>query len=111
MKIAIPYDNGEIFMHFGKTTAFKLYDSVTGQSEVRPVVGEGHEALAFFLKACGVSVVICGGIGQGMVNALTQNGMRVYGGNPGSADAAVLRLLTGSLQESGATCMCHEEHH
>ncbi|MFQ9152897.1 MAG: NifB/NifX family molybdenum-iron cluster-binding protein [Blautia sp.] len=27
MKIAVTYENGEIFQHFGHTEQFKLYDS------------------------------------------------------------------------------------
>lgn len=27
MKIAVTYDNGNIFQHFGKTENFKVYDS------------------------------------------------------------------------------------
>ena len=26
MKIAVTYDNGEIFQHFGKTESFKVYE-------------------------------------------------------------------------------------
>lgn len=26
MKIAVTYENGQIFQHFGKTEAFKIYD-------------------------------------------------------------------------------------
>ena len=31
MKLAIPYDNGQVFQHFGKTEAFKIYDIVDGK--------------------------------------------------------------------------------
>lgn len=31
MKLAIPYEEGQIFQHFGKTPAFKIYDIANGQ--------------------------------------------------------------------------------
>lgn len=31
MKIAIPYEDGQIFQHFGHTARFKLYDVQDGK--------------------------------------------------------------------------------
>lgn len=31
MRIAVPYENGSIFQHFGRTAAFKLYDAEDGE--------------------------------------------------------------------------------
>lgn len=66
MRIAVPYENGSIFQHFGRTAAFKLYDAEDG--EVRRVCravtdGSGHGALVGFLRDKGVDALICGGIG------------------------------------------------
>ena len=66
MKIAVTYDNGNIFQHFGKTETFKVYeveDNRVVSSEVIGSNGTGHGALAGFLAEQGVSVLICGGIG------------------------------------------------
>ena len=53
MRIAVTYENGGIFQHFGHTEQFKLYD-VENNKVVRAVVvdtnGSGHGALATFLK-------------------------------------------------------------
>ena len=68
MKIAVTYENGEIFQHFGHSEAFKLYEVEGGEvksSEVVPTNGSGHGALAGFLRERGVEVLICGGIGAG----------------------------------------------
>ncbi len=49
MKLAIPYEEGQIFQHFGKTPAFKIYDIANGQvggSMVFPTGGQGHGAWA-----------------------------------------------------------------
>ena len=54
MKLAIPYEEGQIFQHFGKTPAFKIYDIANGQvggSMVFPTGGQGHGALAGLLRA------------------------------------------------------------
>lgn len=64
MKIAVTYDNGNIFQHFGKTENFKVYEVEDNQvvsSEVIGSNGTGHGALAGLLSEQGVDVLICGG--------------------------------------------------
>ena len=66
--IAVTYENGEIFQHFGHTETFKIYDIADGKvvsAEVVDTNGSGHGALAGFLVAHGVDTLICGGIGGG----------------------------------------------
>ena len=68
MKIAVPYENGMIFPHFGRSAQFKFYEIENGQvlsSEVVPTNGQGHGALVGFLVQHGAEVVLCGGIGTG----------------------------------------------
>lgn len=66
MKIAVTYENGQIFQHFGHTEQFKIYE-IDGDrivaSEVVDTNGSGHGALAGFLMQHGVNTLICGGIG------------------------------------------------
>ena len=50
MKIAVTYDNGNIFQHFGKTEFFKVYeieDNKVISSEVIGSNGTGHGASVF----------------------------------------------------------------
>ena len=115
-KIAVTYENGQIFQHFGHTQAFKIYDVEDGRVARSAVVGSegsGHGALAGVLKELGVDALICGGIGGGARSALAQAGITLYGGVSGDADAAVTALLEGGLDFSGeATCDHHgHEHH
>ena len=52
MKIAIPYESGMVFQHFGHTAEFKFYEVENGQvtaSEVVSTNGQGHGALVGFL--------------------------------------------------------------
>ena len=84
MKIAVTYENGQIFQHFGHTAQFKLYEVEDGKVVREAVVdtnGSGHGALAGFLAQSGVDTLICGGIGGGAQMALAQAGIKLYGGD------------------------------
>ena len=116
MKIAVTYDNGNIFQHFGKTENFKVYEVKDNQvvsSEVIGSNGTGHGALAGLLSEQGMDVLICGGIGGGAQMALAEAGIRLYAGCQGDADTRVAELLAGTLVSAdAATCDHHhgEEH-
>lgn len=114
MRIAVTYENGEIFQHFGHTEEFKVYDVQDGKvvaSEVVNTNGQGHGALAGVLTALKADVLICGGIGGGAQMALAAAGIKLYGGVSGSADAAVEALLAGNLDYNPAVkCNHHVEH-
>ena len=115
MKIAVTYENGMIFQHFGHTAQFKLYEVENNEivsEKVVDTLGSGHGALAGFLSACGTDVVICGGIGGGAQNALAQAGIKLYGGVSGSADDAVHALLEGTLMfNPNVRCSHHDHEH
>lgn len=111
MRIAVTYENGQIFQHFGHTAQFKIYDISDGAIAAEQVVdtnGSGHGALAGFLVSNGVDTMICGGIGGGAQMALAEAGIKLYGGVSGSADDAVRALLGGTL---GFNPNVHCEHH
>ena len=113
MKIAVTYDNGQVFQHFGHTETFKIYDVSEGSvkdSEVVDTMGSGHGALAGFLKDRGVDTLICGGIGGGAQTALAQAGINLYGGVTGSADDAVAALLEGKLDFNPDVHCDHHSH-
>ena len=116
MGTAVPYENGNIFQHFGHTAQFKFYDvdekgKVIHEEIVTPV-GSGHGALAGYLFAYKVNTLICGGIGGGAQSALAQVGILIYGGVSGSADEAVAQLLDGSLRyDPYVQCSHHDHHH
>ena len=114
MKIAIPYENGSIFQHFGHTEQIKVYDVENGQivkEQVEDTRGSGHGALAGFLSGLQVDVLICGGIGAGAQEALAQAGIKLYGGVSGSADDAVRAFLSGNLNYNPDVHCNHHEHH
>ena len=115
MKIAIPYDSGLVFQHFGHAPAFKLYtvrDGAVLDAEVYPTNGSGHGALAGFLQALGADALICGGIGGGARMALAQAGIAVFGGVTGDADEAAQALAAGMLSfDPNARCSHHGGEH
>ena len=114
MGIAVTYENGEIFHHFGHSEQFKLYDAENGRITGEQVVntnGSGHGALAGFLQAAKVDVLICGGIGMGAQMALADAGIKLYAGVQGAADAAAKALAEGNLEyDPNARCDHHEHH-
>ena len=113
MRVAVTYENGEIFQHFGHTEQFKIYDVEDGKITKEQVVdtnGSGHGALAGFLLDLQVDTLICGGIGMGAQNALADAGIRLYGGVAGSADEAVKALAEGTLAYNPDVHCDHHEH-
>ena len=111
MKIAVTYDNGNIFQHFGRTENFKVYeveDNKVVSSEVIGSNGTGHGALAGLLAEEGVDVLICGGIGGGAQVALTEAGIELVAGASGSTDEAVETYLRGELISTGSNCNHHD---
>ena len=116
MKIAVTYDNGNVFQHFGKTQNFKVYeveDDKVVSSEVIGSNGTGHGALAGLLAEQGINVLICGGIGEGAQTALTEAGIEMVAGAQGNTDDVVEAYLKGELVSTGANCdhHHHEEGH
>ncbi|MBP3633094.1 MAG: DUF1292 domain-containing protein [Oscillospiraceae bacterium] len=113
MKIAVTYDNGQIFQHFGHTEYMKIYEIKDNEvigSEVLSTNGSGHGALAGFLKAQGVDVLICGGIGGGAQMALADADIKLYGGCSGDADTAVKNYLNKTLMYNPNVKCDHHDH-
>ena len=113
MRIAVTYENGEIFQHFGHTEQFKFYDVEDGKvvsSQVIDTNGSGHGALAGLLSSGNVDVLVCGGIGGGAQMALAEAGIKLYGGVSGKADEAVAALLTGNLAYNPDVHCDHHDH-
>ncbi|MCR4677111.1 MAG: DUF134 domain-containing protein [Sphaerochaetaceae bacterium] len=115
MRVAVTYEDGMIGQHFGRTEQFKIYDidvdkkEITG-SQVIDTNGTGHGALAGFLRAAEVQVLICGGIGMGARVGLSQVGIQILPGAAGNADEAVKALIAGTLEYDPDT-QCHHHDH
>lgn len=113
MKIAVTYENGNVFQHFGHTEQFKVYEVENGEvvsACVTDTNGQGHGALAGLLSGEKVDVLICGGIGGGAQAALAEAGIKLFGGVTGSADEAVKAYLAGSLAYDPDAKCDHHDH-
>lgn len=113
MKIAVTYQDGMVFQHFGHTEQFKFYTVEDGKvvsSEIVGTDGQGHGALAGFLRAHQVDTLICGGIGGGARNALAEAGIELFPGAAGDADKQVESFLAGKLSYDPNTRCSHHDH-
>ena len=113
-RIAVTYENGEVFQHFGHTEEFKVYEVEDGKiinSEIIGSNGSGHGALAGLLDEKKIDVLICGGIGGGAQAALAERGIELCAGASGNADETVKAYLRGELVNTGANCNHHGEGH
>ena len=114
MRIAVTYENGQVFQHFGHTEEFKIYEIEDGKvisTEIIGSNGSGHSALAALLDERKIDVLICGGIGGGAQAALAERGIELCAGAEGNADQAVEAYLRGELVNTGANCNHHGEGH
>lgn len=114
MKIAVAYENGDVFQHFGHTEQFKIYtveDGKVTSTEIIDSNGSGHGALATLLSEAAIDVLICGGIGGGAQAALEEEGIELCAGASGNTDEAVHAYLRGELVNTGANCDHHGEDH
>ena len=113
MKLAIPVENGEVFQHFGHAEQFQVYTVEEGRildSAPLPAGGVGHEDLAELLREQGVALVICGGIGAGAQQALSDAGLALCSGVSGPADEAAAAWTAGTLEYGeGANCDHHHD--
>lgn len=113
MKIAVAYDRGMVFPHFGHTEQFKIYNIKAEEvmsSEIVETNEIGHCALANFLIERGVKVLICGGIGMGAISNLTKVGIEIFPGVMGEADMAVEDYIAGILDYDPNTRCNHHKH-
>ena len=96
-----------------KQRIFKIFEVENGaiiSSEVVGSNGAGHSALAGFLADAGVDVVICGGIGGGAQEALSEAGIKVCAGVSGDVNEAAESYVNGTLEcTSEGNCDHHHE--
>ncbi len=113
MKIAVTYENNEVFQHFGRCENFKVFEIENNEiknAQVTNSNGTGHGALAGFLANLGVEILICGGIGLGARNALASVNIQVYPGTNGNVDDIIQDFIKGNLDFDPNT-QCHHHDH
>ncbi|OPY58092.1 MAG: Dinitrogenase iron-molybdenum cofactor [Pelotomaculum sp. PtaU1.Bin035] len=109
MKIAMPYSMGRINEHFGITREFVVFNVEDGKIAGKKVISNrglqhNHGGLADLITKEGVEVIIAGGMGPPMANALRSVGLNVITGASGDAEKAALDYLNGQLTTNPAAC-------
>ncbi len=113
MKLAIAYENGEVFQHFGETPSYLVVDIENGEVVNETIHDNGeasHIALIDVLSGLGADAVVVGGLGGGAFVRLEAAGIKVYAPYVGSAKQAIEDYLNGRLVEANAPthqCSCH----
>lgn len=102
MKVAIAYENGEIYGHFGHCPQFAIYEYGEYVSDcVKTLVDtsdrQGHQAMADLMKEKEVDAVLCGNMGGEAKALLLSYGIVPIAGYSGDADTAADLLVTGRL--------------
>ena len=111
MRIAVSYDNGDVFKHVGDAKEFKVYEVENGkvtESNLFHSTGKGRQMVIDFVTEHSCQVLICNEICSGAKAAVEETGVQVYGAVTGSADAAVEAWLRNELQD-GDTVVCHHD--
>lgn len=112
MRIAVSYEEGNVFEHVGDTETFKVYD-VEGEKVVKTELlrskGTGRDMVIDFATEHKVEVLICGRICSGAKDALSECGVKTFGCVSGSADEAVEAYIKGTLEDSGTSVCEHND--
>lgn len=114
MKIALPSYQNQVDEHFGHCeyfTVFTIDDQkrILSEEKISSPAGCGCKSdIASILAQMGVKYMLAGNMGQGAVNVLGNNGIRVLRGCSGNVKEVVEKWLAGNLHDSGLSCAQHE---
>ncbi len=115
-KIAIPTNGELVDAHFGKAAGFTVFE-IEGKDarfvELLSAAGlqHQHEGLASMFKRNGVDVLVCGGIGGGMINGLKSIGLEVVTGASGNVSEVAKTYASGNLVSTASVCQSHDHGH
>lgn len=102
MRVAVAYENGEIYGHFGHCPQFAVYEYGEYVSDCRKILVDtselsGHQAMADKMRELQVDAVLCGSMGGESKALLLSYGIVPIAGYSGHADTAADLLVTGQL--------------
>jgi ArsR family transcriptional regulator len=116
MKVCIPTEDQEglkakVYGHFGSAPFFTVVDSETLALETISNASEHHEHGACnpvgSISGRDVKAVICGGMGAGAVQKLTQAGIDVYIAEAGTVGTVVAEFKENKLRKISAQGACN----
>ena len=116
MKIAIPNNGSMVNQHFGMSKSFVIVTiedkKIINIEEISSVeLAHQHQGLANLLASQGTKVVITGGIGEGAIKGLRENGLQVIKGAYGEYKNVVEQYINGTLEDKNVICNHYGEHH
>lgn len=101
MKIAVPYENGQVCPHLGHAKEFKIYDVMDDEILSSQIIstdfGNNTAALMDFLHEQNIAALLCRAISIPAVIALQQTSIQLLGGAEGDADSRIQDFLGGML--------------
>jgi len=115
MKIALPSNQDQVDEHFGHCEYFTVFtiddqNKIQSQETVTPPAGCGCKSnIAQTLARMDVKYMLAGNMGQGAVNILGSNGIQVLRGCSGNVREVTEKWLSGTLRDSGLSCVKHEQ--
>jgi predicted Fe-Mo cluster-binding NifX family protein len=116
LKIAIPNNGSMVNQHFGMSKSFVIATiedkKIVNIEEISAAEhSHQHQGLADLLLKHGATVVISGGIGEGAISGLKQNGLKIIKGASGEYKKVIEEYINGTLKDKNVTCNHHGEHH
>lgn len=116
IKIAIPTNGEVVDLHFGRAAGFTVFEILDKEARfVEQLSATGlqhqHEGLASMFKRSGVDILVCGGIGGGMINGLKAIGLDVVTGASGSVVEVAQTFASGNFVSTKTVCHDHDHDH
>ncbi|MDD3079765.1 MAG: NifB/NifX family molybdenum-iron cluster-binding protein [Paludibacter sp.] len=118
MKIAVPTKEGNrIDDHFGHCEFYTIYTisdddkKVVDKQKLESPQGCGCKTdIAYDLEKMDVRVMLAGGIGQGAINKLAAQNIKVIRNCRGDVDVLINEYLAGNIVDGGQSCAAHANH-
>jgi len=110
MKVAIPTVGTRVDEHFGHArsfTIFTLYDAneVTEDETFFPPSDYGCKStVAVTMPAKGVSAMLAGNIGQGVINKMAEHGITIIRGRKNTIRDVPIRWTNGKIKDQNILC-------
>ncbi len=114
LKIAVPTRGNIVDSHFGHCEAYTVFtvdkNRKIEKAEILPSPqGCGCKSnIASVLKEKGVSVMLAGNMGDGALNVLNHQGIKVYRGCSGDVKEVVEAFMQDQINDSGEGCHHHD---
>ncbi len=114
MKIALPTRDGNIDDHFGHCDHYTIMsidadNKIVGKETMDSPEGCGCKSdIAPILASKGIKVMLAGNMGQGAINILQQNKIKVVRGCSGNVDEVAANWLAGKIEDQVILCDHHD---